>query len=134
MSSAPLILVVDDNDAGQMLVSAVLELDGFRVESAGSSVEVLERLTAHAPDLILMDVQLPGQDGLALTRQLKADPATADILIVALTAHAMAGDREQALAAGCIGYISKPINTRTLGAQLRQFLNVQPFESAVSGE
>jgi len=76
----------------------------------------------RAPDLILMDVQLPGQDGLSLTRQLKADPATASIPIVALTAHAMATDREQAIAAGCIGYISKPIETRTLGDLIRGFL------------
>lgn len=134
MSKAPLILVVDDNDAGQLLVSSVLELDGFRVESAGSSAEVLERLAAHAPNLILMDVQLPGQDGLALTRQLKADPATAHIPIVALTAHAMSGDREQALAAGCVGYISKPINTRTFGAALRGFLDAERPESALSGD
>jgi CheY-like chemotaxis protein len=122
MSVAALILVVDDNDAGLLLVRSVLELDGFRVDSAGSSEEVLARLRAGTPDLILMDVQLPGQDGLSLTRQLKADPATAAIPIVALTAHAMAGDREQALAAGCSGYLSKPVDTRTLGAQVREFL------------
>ncbi|HZK73111.1 MAG TPA: response regulator [Clostridia bacterium] len=134
MRRSPLILVVDDNDAGLLLVRAVLELDGFRVDSAGSSEEVLERLNARVPDLILMDVQLPGQDGLSLTRQLKADPATATIPIVALTAHAMAGDREQALAAGCSGYISKPIDTRTLGAQVRQFLTEERLESIVSAE
>lgn len=134
MKRASLILVVDDNDAGLLLVRAVLELDGFRVESAGSSEEVLERLNARVPDLILMDVQLPGQDGLSLTRQLKADPATATIPIVALTAHAMAGDRELALAAGCSGYISKPIDTRTLGAQVRQFLTEERLESIVSAE
>jgi CheY-like chemotaxis protein len=122
MNSSALILVVDDNQAGQLLVSTVLQLEGFRVDLAGSSEEVLERVSAHQPDLILMDVQLPGQDGLALTRQLKADPATTAIPIIALTAHAMAGDQELALAAGCIGYITKPINTRTLGDQLREFL------------
>src|SRR5487761_865673 len=100
MRRSSLILVVGDNDAGQC---------SFRVDSAGSPEEVLERFNARAPDLILMDVQLPGQDGFALTRQLKADPATTTIRTVALTAHAMAGDREQALAAGCRGYISKPI-------------------------
>jgi CheY-like chemotaxis protein len=117
-----LILVVDDNDAGLLLTCAVLQLDGFRVDSASSSKEVLERLHARRPDLILMDVQMPGQDGLSLTRQLKADPATVTIPIVALTAHAMAGDRELALAAGCSGYISKPIDTRTFGDQVRAFL------------
>ncbi len=122
MRKSGLILVVDDNEGGLLLASAVLQREGFRVDSAGSSEEVLERLSARAPDLILMDVQLPGQDGLSLTRQLKADPATASIPIVALTAHAMATDREQAMAAGCIGYISKPIETRTLGDLIRGFL------------
>ena len=122
MSKSSLILVVDDNDAGLLLTCAVLQLDGFRVDSASSSKQVLERLQARRPDLILMDVQMPGQDGLSLTRQLKADPATVTIPIVALTAHAMAGDRELALAAGCSGYISKPIDTRTFGDQVRAFL------------
>jgi len=91
----------------------------------------MESLNARTPDLILMDVQLPGQDGLALTRQLKANPPTATIPIVALTARAMAGDREQAIAAGCIGYITKPINTRTFGDQLREFLPAERLESGV---
>lgn len=122
MRSSRLILVVDDNEAGLLLAGAVLEREGFQVDSAGSSEEVLQRLKRRTPDLILMDVQLPGQDGLSLTRQLKADPATAAIPIVALTAHAMASDREDALAAGCVGYISKPIETRTLGDLVRGFL------------
>jgi CheY-like chemotaxis protein len=117
-----LILVVDDNEGGLLLASAVLQREGFRVDSAGSSEEVLERLSAQLPDLILMDVQLPGQDGLSLTRQLKADPATSAIPIVALTAHAMASDRDDALSAGCVGYISKPIDTRTLAELVRGFL------------
>lgn len=122
MRGSRLILVVDDNEGGLLLATAVLQREGFRVDSASSSEEVLERLSVRAPDLILMDVQLPGQDGLSLTRQLKADPARAAIPIVALTAHAMASDREQAIAAGCIGYISKPIETRTLGDLVRGFL------------
>jgi CheY-like chemotaxis protein len=133
MKGAPLILVVDDNAAGQLLVTTVLQLEGFQVEGAGSSFEVLERLRTHSPDLILMDVQLPGQDGLSLTRQLKADPATASIRIVALTAYAMAGDREQAIAAGCVGYITKPIDTRKLGEQVRNFLAAD-FISANEGK
>jgi CheY-like chemotaxis protein len=118
-----LILVVDDNEGCLLLAGAVLEGEGFRVDSAGSSKEVMERLNARLPDLILMDVQLPKQDGLSLTRQLKADPATARIPIVALTAHALAGDRESALSAGCVGYISKPIDTRTLADLVRSFLS-----------
>src|SRR3979411_854485 len=126
------ILVGDANDAGAFLVSSVLELDGFVVDSADSSGEVLQRLKDGLPDLILMDVQLPGQDGLSLTRQLLADPATAGILIVALTANAMPDDRERALAAGCIGYITKPIDTRTLGDQIRDYLPAVRLESGIS--
>ena len=128
----PLILVVDDNEAGLLLVRTVLELEGFLVQTAGSSQEVQEQLNAHRPDLILMDVQLPGQDGLSLTRQLKADPETAAIPVAALTAHAMPGDRELALAAGCIGYISKPVDTRALGDQVREFLAAHPRKSEVA--
>ncbi len=133
MSRPPLILVVDDNDAGLLLACSVLQMDGFQIDSAGSAPEVLKRLRARLPDLILMDVQLPGQDGLSLTRELKADPVTAAIPIVALTAHAMAGDQEQALAAGCSGYISKPIDTRTFGAQVKAFLPGEQMESAIAG-
>jgi CheY-like chemotaxis protein len=117
-----LILVVEDNEANQMLVRAVLELEGYRVVLAGSAPEALEQLNRSSPDLILMDVQLPGEDGLSLTRRLKGDPATAGIPVVALTAHAMAGDREQAMDAGCKGYIAKPIDTRTFGLLVTQFL------------
>jgi len=74
------------------------------------------------PRLILMDIQLPGMDGLALTRQLKADPTTRDIFVVALTAYAMKGDSERVLAAGCDGYIAKPIDTRALAARIGEFL------------
>ena len=116
------ILVVEDNEANQMLARAVLELEGYAVEVAGSAAEAFDVLGARQPDLILMDVQLPGEDGLSATRRLKADPATALIPVVALTAHAMTGDRDLALNAGCAGYIAKPIDTRTFGAQVRQFL------------
>jgi CheY-like chemotaxis protein len=117
-----LILVVEDNETNQILVQTVLEMGGWRVVLAGSAGEAHEALRVHSPDLILMDIQLPGQDGLSLTRELKADPATAGIPIVALTAHAMTGDRELALEAGCTGYIPKPIDTRTFSGQVRLFL------------
>lgn len=123
MSSPPLILVVEDNEVNQLLTASVLEREGFEVELAASSAQAMELLDDRKPDLILMDIQLPGMDGLALTRLLKADPATANITVVALTAHAMSGDREQTLAAGCAGYISKPIDTRTFGGQVREFLS-----------
>ena len=122
MSRAPLILLVEDNEVNQLLTSSVLEREGFAVDVAGNSLQALERLRARKPDLILMDIQLPGMDGLSFTRNLKSDPATALIPVVALTAHAMNGDREQSLAAGCVGYISKPIDTRTFGSQVRELL------------
>ncbi len=122
MSEGATILVVEDNEANQMLARALLELEGHLVEVAGSAAEAAERLRVLVPDLILMDVQLPGEDGLSLTRRLKADLHTAAIPVVALTARAMSGDREMALAAGCSGYISKPIDTHAFGAQVRSFL------------
>ena len=122
MSEPRLILAVEDNIVNQLLARSVLEREGYLVELAATAAEAMDRLSAHAPDLILMDIQLGGDDGLELTRRLKADPATAMIPIVALTALAMAGDREQTLAAGCVGYISKPINTRTFPALVRGYL------------
>jgi two-component system, cell cycle response regulator DivK len=121
-----LILVVEDNETNQMLVRAVLEMDGYRVAVAGSAGEAWDEVRRNTPGLILMDVQLPGQDGLSLTRELKADPATSGVPVVALTAHAMAGDRELALEAGCAGYIAKPIDTRTFAGQVRLYLADRP--------
>jgi CheY-like chemotaxis protein len=125
-----LVLVVEDNEANQILVRTVLELEGYRVEIAGSAPEVRDMILNALPDLVLMDVQLPGEDGLSLTRELKAEPSTAHIPIVALTAHAMTGDRELALNAGCVGYIAKPIDTRTFAAQVTTYLqnNVEDGE------
>lgn len=116
------VLVVEDNEANQLLARAVLEQEGFTVTIAGSADDALEQLSESRPDLILMDVQLPGQDGLALTRRLKADPATATIPVVALTAHAMPGDGELATQAGCAGYITKPIDTRSFASLVGGFL------------
>jgi CheY-like chemotaxis protein len=104
------VLIVDDNPTNLKLARVVLEGAGYMVhtaESAGAALEVLQSL--H-PRLILMDIQLPDIDGLELTRRLKADPAYADIAIVALTAYAMKGDEAKARAAGCDGYITKPID------------------------
>ena len=122
MNAPLMILIVEDNPANQLLVSAVLEREGYRLELAGSAVEARAVLARTLPDLILMDIQLPGMDGLTFTSELKADPVSAGVPVVALTALAMAGDRERALAAGCIGYISKPINTRTFADEVRSYL------------
>lgn len=122
MTERGLVLVVEDNEANQLLARAVLELEGFEVEVAASAPEAQDAIRARMPDVILMDLQLPGEDGLSLTRRLKADAETCEIPVVALTAHAMLGDRELALQAGCAGYIAKPIDTRTLGFEVRHFL------------
>jgi CheY-like chemotaxis protein len=116
------ILVVDDNPANAKLVAYLLKARGYEIRTAASAKEALQVLEGFHPRLILMDLQLPGMDGLSLTRQLKAAPATRDIIIVALTASAMKGDAEKAREAGCDGYITKPIDTRTLPATLAGFL------------
>ena len=114
--------MVEDNPANQLLAETVLEREGFVVDGAGSALEAVRHITTNVPDLILMDVSLPGQDGLSLTRDLKSDPATSRIPIVALTAYSMVGDREAALAAGCAGHITKPIDVETFGDEVRGFL------------
>jgi CheY-like chemotaxis protein len=116
------ILLVEDNPANQLLAETVLEREGFLVDIAGSAAEAVRQISAHLPDLILMDISLPGQDGLSLTRDLKSDPATSRVPVVALTAHAMVGDREAALAAGCSGHITKPIDVDKFGDEVRAFL------------
>lgn len=116
------ILIVEDNPANQLLAETVLEQEGFVVEVAGSAAEAVRHITTNKPDLILMDISLPGQDGLSLTRDLKSDPITSCIPVVALTAHAMIGDREAALAAGCTGHITKPIDVDKFGDEVRAFL------------
>ncbi|MBI3003326.1 MAG: response regulator [candidate division NC10 bacterium] len=116
------ILVVEDNPLNMELVCEVLEAHGYEVWQATAAAEALERLKGGKPDLILMDIQLPGLDGLALTRRLKRDPKTRDIQVVALTAHVMKGDRERILEAGCCGYIPKPIDIKELTSQVARFL------------
>lgn len=124
--TSPLVLVVEDNETNQLLAMSVLQRDGYRVEVANTADEALAAISVNRPDLILMDVQLPGRDGLTFTRALKADPATVSIPVVAMTAHVMSGDEQQALDAGCAGYIAKPIDTRTLAGDVRRFLTVAP--------
>jgi len=108
------ILIVDDNPANLKLARVLLTGEGYDVRTVMNAEEALSVLATFRPRLILMDIQLPGMDGLALTRHLKADPATRGIVVLALTAYAMKGDEEKALAAGCDGYIPKPIDTRAL--------------------
>jgi CheY-like chemotaxis protein len=117
-----MVLVVEDNPVNLELVEAVLDREGYEVISAASAEEALKRLERLRPDLVLLDIQLPGLDGLGLTRLLKANPATVEIPVVALSAHARLEDRQAALEAGCVEYISKPIDTRALPAQLAAVL------------
>jgi len=123
MSGGEIVLLIEDNEANSMLATAVLEREGFHVEVASSAAEAKRLLRAVIPAVILMDIQLPGEDGVTYTRELKASRSTSRIPIVALTAHAMAGDRERALNAGCAGYLSKPIDTRSFAAQVREILD-----------
>jgi len=108
------ILIVDDNPQNLKLARIILLSEHYEVRTALDAEDALGILETFTPRLILMDLQLPGMDGLELTRQLKADPARRGILVLALTAYAMKGDEERALAAGCDGYMSKPIDTAAL--------------------
>ena len=117
------ILVVDDNDANLELVRDLLEDQGYRVRVAIDANDAIAVLHDFRPRLILMDIQLPGMDGLTLTRMLKANPSMRDIRIVGLTGYAMAGDEERILAAGCDGYLAKPIDTRRLPGVISSMLS-----------
>jgi signal transduction histidine kinase/CheY-like chemotaxis protein len=117
-----LILVVEDNPANLKLARDVLRSRGYRVLEATSGEEALDTVKFIRPDLILMDIQLPGMDGLTATRRLKGDPATRDIPTVALTAHAMKRDEERVREAGCVGYIAKPIDTASFPLRIAEYL------------
>jgi CheY-like chemotaxis protein len=124
--AAPRVLVVDDNPLNIELARAVLAADGFEVDAAADAAEVALRIRAFRPALVLMDIQLPGVDGLTLTRQIKADPATRDIVVLAFTAYAMKGDELKMLQAGCDGYLSKPIDVGSFAAAVRARLPAGP--------
>lgn len=126
MKTAPEILIVDDNPTNLRLAADVLECEGYTIWRAQDAEEAQRLLSSGRPDLILMDIQMPGMDGLTLTRLLKADPAFRSIPIIALTAFAMKGDEDKAMAAGCDGYITKPIETGKLPLQVAKFLSNLP--------
>ena len=119
------ILVVEDNPLNLELISDILEAHGYRVQAATSGAEAIKMVDAEKPDLILMDIQLPGLDGLTITGMIKEKPGDHDLPIIALTAHAMRGDEEKAKEAGCDGYISKPIDTRAVPKTVRDFLDAR---------
>ncbi len=123
--SARKILVVEDNDMNMQLVEFLLEEGGYDLIKATSGEEALEIMRGAggtAPDLILMDIHLPGMDGLSVVREMKAEPRTSRVPILALTAHAMRGDKDRFLEAGCDGYISKPIDVKTFVASIERYL------------
>lgn len=117
------ILVIEDNEQNIYLATFLLEKAGFRVVQARSGEEGLALSRKSPPALILLDIQLPEMDGYEVVRRLKRQPETADIAVVAVTSYAMAGDREAILAAGCQGYVEKPIDPDTFVATVTAFLN-----------
>ena len=126
----PRILLVEDNEMNRDMLSRRLKRQGHEVSTAEDGVAGIEAARAQRPDLILMDMSLPQMDGWEATRRLKADTETASIPIIALTAHAMQGDREKALEAGCDDYDSKPIDFARLKEKMAVFLETATGEAA----
>ena len=119
------VLVVDDSDLNRKLVTTLLHANAFDILQAEDAEHAIILAINELPDLILMDIQLPGMDGYEATRRLRQTPETSNIPIIALTAHAMPADEQRAREAGCNDYISKPINTRNFVPQLRKYLEGQ---------
>jgi CheY-like chemotaxis protein len=120
--SSVAILIVDDNPSNLKLLQVLLGNQGYDIHTAVNAEQTLASLRKVRPRIILMDLQLPGTDGLTLTRQLKADALYRDIIVIAVTASAMKGDEDKAMAAGCDGYITKPVDTRNLPKVIASYL------------
>lgn len=118
----PKLLIIEDNPLNVELARDLLEAGGFEIHSTNTAEEGIRIAREISPDLILMDISLPGMDGLCATRNLKADPATHGLRVIGLTAHAMKGDEGTALDAGFEGYLTKPIDTRTFVSTIKGFL------------
>ena len=116
------ILVIEDNELNMILIRDLLELEGYRVIEAYDAERGLQIAREKRPAVILMDIQLPGMDGLTATRLIQKDPVLREIPIVALTAYAMEKDKKEAIAAGCIGFIAKPIDTRSFVNTVSKFI------------
>jgi two-component system, cell cycle response regulator DivK len=121
-----LALIVDDNEVNRKLLEYLLEADGFEVSMAGNAAEAMHAISTLHPHVVLMDLQLPGTSGYELTKRLKADPHTTDVIVVAVTSYAMKGDEQKARAAGCDGYLTKPIDVRTFARDVRALLAARP--------
>lgn len=126
------ILIVDDNQANLKLARLVLTTEGYAVRTASDAAEACAVLREFTPRLILMDIQLPGSNGLELTQKLKADPRWRSVVIIAFTAYAMKGDEEKAKAAGCDGYLTKPIGIKTLARVVSEYLGGGPQSGGVN--
>lgn len=116
------VMVVEDNEKNRKLVRVVLKAKGYNVIEATTGEEALGILKHQMPDIILMDIQLPGIDGLTLVKKIKADAITKDIPIIAVTAYAMKGDEQKFLETGCDAYVSKPINTQELPLVIEKYI------------
>ena len=116
------ILIVEDNQTNAELLKDVLGMKGYEVTIVARGADALEMVRSKPPNLVLMDIQLPGMDGYEVTRRLKSDPSTSHIPIIAVTAYALKGDMDKAIRAGCDDYISKPINTRELPKVVEKFI------------
>ncbi len=116
------VMVVEDNEKNRKLVRVVLKSKGYNVIEATTGEEALNILKNQKPNIILMDIQLPGIDGLTLIKQIKADAATKEIPIIAVTAYAMKGDEQKILDTGCEAYMSKPINTQELPLTIEKYI------------
>jgi two-component system cell cycle response regulator DivK len=116
------ILVVEDNDNNMYLITYILEKKGHKVIAAKTGEEGIKLALNERPDLILMDIQLPGINGLETTQRIRASKQGGDVPIIALTSYALVGDREQVLSAGCSGYIEKPINPETIMGEIEKYL------------
>lgn len=115
------ILLIEDNEQNRYLATYLLERNGYRVVTAVDGPAGIEAAKTQAPDLILLDIQLPGMDGYAVARALRVHPSLHETPIIAVTSYAMVGDREKSLASGCNGYIEKPINPDTFVSEIRRF-------------
>ncbi len=122
MTKQPAILYVEDNPGNRLLIRRILEAEGYAVIEADNAASALSILENENPDLILMDINMPDMDGYTLTAHLKSIPKLSHVPIVALTANVMKGDRERTLAAGCDGYIQKPVDVDLLPEQINRFL------------
>ena len=118
----PTILLIEDNEFNMILFRDLLHMEGFTVVEAYDAEVGIQRARETSPDVILMDIQLPGMDGLTATRIIQKDPVLKQIPVVALTAYAMETDKKEAIAAGCIGFIAKPVDTRSFVKSVSNFI------------